>query len=161
MRSPVHFGGGGWTGAFDGNSQLSLPPHSPLERPGTKTPLARGFVTLGSDSGHQGTAFEGVFLKNDEALANDKPETTSRRLHDVAAFPTQSRYGKPVTHSYYMVVQAVADKAWWPPNEIQRTMMEYFDFPASELLGFSFAMGRVSQASLARGIYYTREGDSS
>jgi feruloyl esterase len=33
-------------------------------------PLAQGYVTLGSDSGHQGTGFDAAFALNDEALAN-------------------------------------------------------------------------------------------
>ena len=153
----VHFGGGGLDGTIPATASFALSALTLLERPGTKTPLARGFVTLGSDSGHQGTSFEGVFLKNDEALANYAGDHV-KKTHDVAAFLTQSRYGKPVTHSYYIGGSGGGRQGL---VAAQRYPADYdgviSTFPASELLGLSFAMGRVSQASLATGGFITSE----
>ncbi len=46
--SSVQFGGGGFNGVLI--TGLGLPPLAPPDRP---SPLARGFVTYGTDSGHQ------------------------------------------------------------------------------------------------------------
>jgi hypothetical protein len=46
--SSVQFGGGGFNGTLI--TGLGLPPLTPSDRP---SPLARGFVTYGTDSGHQ------------------------------------------------------------------------------------------------------------
>ncbi|AJG22535.1 tannase/feruloyl esterase family alpha/beta hydrolase [Cupriavidus basilensis] len=151
----VHFGGGGLDGTIPATASFASSALTLTERTGTKTPLARGFVTLGSDSGHQGTFSEGVFLQNDEALANYAGEHV-KKTHDVAAFLAQSRYGKSFLHSYYIGGSGggrqglVAAQRY--PADYDGVISTY---PASELLGLSFAMGRVSQASLAPGGFIT------
>lgn len=153
----VHFGGGGLDGTIPATASFALSALTLMERAGTKTPLARGFVTLGSDSGHQGTSFEGVFLKNDEALANYAGEHV-KKTHDVAAFLAQRRYGKSFLHSYYIGGSGGGRQGL---VAAQRYPADYdgviSTFPASELLGLSFAMGRVSQASLAPGGFISSE----
>lgn len=153
----VHFGGGGLDGTIPATASFAISALTLMERTGIKTPLARGFVTLGSDSGHQGTFSEGVFLKNDEALANYAGEHV-KKTHDVAAFLAQSRYGKSFIHSYYIGGSGGGRQGL---VAAQRYPADYdgviSTFPASELLGLSFAMGRVSQASLAPGGFITSE----
>ena len=66
-RRSLQFGGGGFNGVLI--TGLGLPPSSRIDRPG---PLARGFVTYGTDSGHAnapGLALQ-AFSLNDEALEN-------------------------------------------------------------------------------------------
>ena len=62
------FGGGGYNGVL--TTGLSNVPAGPTDKP---APLARGYATFGSDSGHQANANgsrDGTFGANDEALKN-------------------------------------------------------------------------------------------
>jgi len=147
----VHFGGGGLDGTIPATTGYASSSLTYTEVNGTKTPLARGYVTLGSDSGHQGNASEGTFLQNDEAMANYAGEHV-KKTHDVAQFLAKNRYGAPFSHSYYIGGSGggrqglVAAQRY--PADYDGVIATY---PASELLGLSFQMGRVSQASLAPG----------
>ena len=88
--SSMQFGGGGFNGALiDG---LGLPPLAPADRPG---PLARGFVTYGTDSGHQVApkVLLQAFALNDEALTNFA-YASYKKVRDVAVALMQRRYGK-------------------------------------------------------------------
>ncbi|HTD03414.1 tannase/feruloyl esterase family alpha/beta hydrolase [Undibacterium sp.] len=147
----VHFGGGGLDGTIPATTGFTSSSLTFTEVNGAKTPLARGYVTLGSDSGHQGNASEGTFLQNDEAMANYAGEHV-KKTHDVAQFLAKNRYGAPFSHSYYVGGSGggrqglVAAQRY--PADYDGVIATY---PASELLGLSFQMGRVSQASLAPG----------
>ncbi|TDN69977.1 tannase/feruloyl esterase family alpha/beta hydrolase [Paraburkholderia sp. BL10I2N1] len=67
----VHFGGAGFDGTIPATEGSPLDGFlAGAEPAGVTTPLRRGYVTLGSDSGHEGTLFDGSFAANDEALAN-------------------------------------------------------------------------------------------
>jgi feruloyl esterase len=151
----VHFGGGGLDGSIPRTSGYAQSGVTIGEVNGAKTPLARGYVTLGSDSGHQGNAFEGTFLRNDEALANYAGEHV-KKTRDAAAFLAQHRYGKTFAHSYFIGGSGGGRQGLLAA---QRYAADYdgviSTFPASELLGLSFAMGRVAQASLAPGGFIT------
>jgi feruloyl esterase len=62
----LHFGGGGYNGRIPNTTGLEV--HGLA---GTPTPLARGFLTFGSDSGHQAaSADDASFALNAEALHN-------------------------------------------------------------------------------------------
>ncbi len=70
----AHIGGGGFDGTLNdgstgvpGPNGLSLLNFSPTT---AQTPLAQGYVTFGSDSGHTSSITTGTFAANDEALAN-------------------------------------------------------------------------------------------
>ena len=147
----VHFGGGGLDGTIPVTTGFAQSSLTFTEVNGVQTPLARGYVTLGSDSGHQGNASEGTFLQNDEALANYAGEHV-KKTHDVAQFLAKNRYGAPFSHSYYIGGSGGGRQGL---VAAQRYPADYdgviATFPASELLGLSFQMGRVSQASLAPG----------
>lgn len=63
----VQYGGGGFNGVLI--TGLGLPPAYPFDKP---SPLARGFVTYGTDSGHESKPGEPpqLFALNDEAFEN-------------------------------------------------------------------------------------------
>jgi feruloyl esterase len=96
--SSVQFGGGGFNGTLI--TGLGLPPLMPADRP---SPLARGFVTYGTDSGHQNAA--GVplqaFALNDEALTNFA-YAAYKKVRDVAVVLMQRRYGRTPAKLYYV-----------------------------------------------------------
>jgi Tannase and feruloyl esterase len=96
--SSVQFGGGGFNGVLI--SGLGLPPLAPADRP---SPLARGFVTYGTDSGHQnvpGVPLQ-AFAANDEALTNFA-YASYRKVRDVAVALMQRRYGRGPAKLYYV-----------------------------------------------------------
>ena len=80
----------------------SIPPNSPYA-------LARGFVTYGSDSGHQnpqpapppsGAASPPAWMTNGEALHNFL-FAQMKKTHDVAVVLVKRLYDRPIRHSYY------------------------------------------------------------
>ena len=96
--SSVQFGGGGFNGTLI--TGLGLPPLMPADRP---SPLARGFVTYGTDSGHQnapGVPLQ-AFALNDEALTNFG-YAAYKKVRDVAVVLMQRRYGRAPAKLYYV-----------------------------------------------------------
>jgi hypothetical protein len=96
--SSVQFGGGGFNGVLI--TGLGLPPLAPADRP---SPLGRGFVTYGTDSGHQnapGVPLQ-AFALNDEALTNFA-YASYKKMRDVAVALMQRRYGRPPAKLYYV-----------------------------------------------------------
>ncbi len=148
----VHFGGGGLDGTVPdttGFTNTSLTLYG--EPKGILTPLARGYVTLASDSGHEGSFGDGRFAQNDEALANYAGDHI-KKTHDVALFLTKQRYGATFAHSYYIGGSGGGRQAL---IAAQKYASDYdgiiATYPASGLMGLAFQMGRISQASLAPG----------
>ena len=90
----MQMGGGG----FDGNLQTGLGgvPRAPDL---LAYPITRGFVTYGSDGGHQGEG--GKFALNAEALANFINGQT-KKVHDVAMAVVKARYGKAPRFNYFI-----------------------------------------------------------
>lgn len=96
--SSVQFGGGGFNGVLI--TGLGLPPLSPADAP---SPLARGFVTYGTDSGHQnapGVPLQ-AFALNDEALTNFA-YASYKKVRDVAVAVVQRRYGRGPRNLYFV-----------------------------------------------------------
>ena len=91
------FGGGGANGTVvTGLGQVPAGPAT------GKTPLAQGYVTYGSDSGHQAgpaTSRDGRFALNDEALRNFSGDAL-KKTHDVAMRLTNIRYGSQPRYTY-------------------------------------------------------------
>jgi pimeloyl-ACP methyl ester carboxylesterase len=92
----LHYGGGG----YDGNLITGLA-NTRFFKPGTETPLKRGYVTFGSDSGHQSSSSaDGSFAMNDEALRNFGGDQL-KKTHDVALDLIQRRYGRLPERLYF------------------------------------------------------------
>ncbi len=94
----LQLGGGGFNGTLI--TGLALPP-SP--RPDMPSPLARGFATAGTDSGHQnapGVPLQ-AFALNDEALVNFA-HASYKKVRDVAVDLMQRRYGAAPRKLYFM-----------------------------------------------------------
>jgi tannase/feruloyl esterase len=93
----LQMGGGG----FDGALVTGLGGAS-NQIPTSPTPLALGYVTVGSDSGHEGAGgFDGRFALNAEAFANFG-RLQIKKTHDVALALIQRRYGTSPRHSYFI-----------------------------------------------------------
>ena len=94
----LQYGGGGFNGVLI--TGLGLPPAQPF---GTPSPLAQGFVTYGTDSGHETKPGEPpqVFALNDEAFENFA-HRSYKRVRDAAFSLMVRAYGKPPSKLYFM-----------------------------------------------------------
>jgi len=94
----VQYGGGGFNGVLV--TGLDLPPAHPFDKP---SPLAQGFVTYGTDSGHQAKPGEEppTFAANDEAFANFA-HLAYKKVRDVAVAIMQRAYGSRPEKLYFV-----------------------------------------------------------
>ncbi|HTT07006.1 MAG TPA: tannase/feruloyl esterase family alpha/beta hydrolase [Steroidobacteraceae bacterium] len=93
----LQMGGGG----YDGSLVTALGPYT-LQPAGEDTPLKRGYVTLGSNGGHQGgRGFDGRFGLDDEALLNYGKESV-KKTHDAAMAIIDRAYGRAPEHVYFI-----------------------------------------------------------
>lgn len=94
----VQYGGGGFNGVLI--SALGLVPAAPYDRP---APLAQGFVTVGTDSGHQNQPNQPpqVFALNDEALVNFA-HASYKKVRDVSVALMQKAYGRAPQKLYFV-----------------------------------------------------------
>jgi len=94
----LQYGGGGFNGVLI--TGLALPPAYPF---GMASPLARGFVTYGTDSGHETKPGEPpqVFALNDEAFENFA-HRSYKRVRDAAVALMVRAYGNPPAKLYFM-----------------------------------------------------------
>src|ERR1700722_8365714 len=92
------YGGGGLNGTLI--PALGLPPAYPFDKP---SPLARGFVTYGTDSGHETKPGEPpqIFALNDEAFENFA-HRSYKKVRDAAVALMVRAYGKPPEKMYFM-----------------------------------------------------------
>jgi feruloyl esterase len=94
----LQFGGGGYNGSLITGLQPSrnAPPDVPL-------PLARGYMTAGTDSGHQTGPTDNAyaFSLNAEALVNFA-YASYKKTHDVALQIGMAFYGRMPVKSYYL-----------------------------------------------------------
>jgi feruloyl esterase len=93
----VQYGGGG----FNGTLVTGLAPVGDAT-PGAPTPLAQGYVTFGTDSGHQSASLAEpqAFALNDESLTNFA-FASYKKVRDAAVAVMRARYGRPPTRIYY------------------------------------------------------------
>ena len=94
----VQYGGGGFNGVLI--TGLSFPPAA---RPDAAAPLARGYVTYGTDSGHQnapGVPLQ-AFSLNDEALANFA-HASYKKVKEVAVALIRLRYRRAPEQVYFV-----------------------------------------------------------
>jgi hypothetical protein len=94
----VQYGGGGFNGVLI--TGLGLPPAHPFDK---ASPLAQGFVTYGTDSGHQAKPGEEppAFAANDEAFANFA-HLSYKKVRDVAVALMKRAYGKGPDKLYFV-----------------------------------------------------------
>ena len=94
----VQYGGGGFNGVLI--SGLGLLPAAPYEKP---SPLAQGFVTVGTDSGHQNQPNQPpqVFALNDEALVNFA-HASYKKVRDVSVELMKRAYGRAPDKLYFV-----------------------------------------------------------
>ncbi len=94
----VQYGGGGFNGVLI--TGLGLPPSMPFDAP---SPLMRGFVTYGTDSGHQNKPGEEVqtFAANAEAFENFA-HLSYKKVRDVAVAVMKKAYGETPEKLYFM-----------------------------------------------------------
>ncbi|MER7397848.1 tannase/feruloyl esterase family alpha/beta hydrolase [Streptomyces sp. NPDC000151] len=100
-RKAVMFGGGGYDGAVP--DVAGNVPFGPAGA--AATPLARGYATFASDSGHRSSApdpsLDGSFARNDEALRNFAGDAL-KKTRDAALYVIGERYGQgPPARSYF------------------------------------------------------------
>ncbi|WP_449378264.1 tannase/feruloyl esterase family alpha/beta hydrolase [Bradyrhizobium sp. UFLA05-112] len=94
----LQYGGGGFNGVLI--TGLALPPSYPFDKP---SPLARGFVTYGTDSGHETRPGEPpqAFALNDEAFENFS-HRAYKKVRDAAVTLMERAYGKRPEKMYFM-----------------------------------------------------------
>ena len=94
----VQYGGGGFNGVLI--SGLALVPAAPYEKP---SPLALGFATVGTDSGHQTKPGEPpqTFALNDEALLNFA-HASYKKVRDVSVELMKRAYGRGPEKLYFV-----------------------------------------------------------
>ncbi|BCJ50243.1 feruloyl esterase [Actinoplanes sp. NBRC 14428] len=98
-HATMMFGGGGYDGTIPAVAQ-----NVPFGRPDQPAPLARGYATYGSDSGHQAGptgSLDGSFGVNDEALKNFAAGDALRKTHDAALFLIRRGYGTGPGRAYF------------------------------------------------------------
>ncbi|MBW9070117.1 tannase/feruloyl esterase family alpha/beta hydrolase [Rhizobium pusense] len=140
----LQYGGGGYNG--------SIPPTTEKTTLGldvVPTPLEQGYVTFGSDSGHQApNADDASFGKNDEAMLN-YGYMHIRKTLDVAKALVERRYAKPIRRVYYQGGSTggreglTAASRW--PDAYDGILTNY---PTANFVGL-----RLWGAGLARAIY--------
>ena len=94
----LQYGGGGFNGVVI--TGLGLPPAMPFDAP---SPLARGFATYGTDSGHESEPGEPpqAFALNDEAFRNFA-YAAYKKVHDAARTLIERAYGRAPEKTYFM-----------------------------------------------------------
>ena len=94
----VQYGGGGFNGVLI--TGLGLPPAAPFDQ---ASPLAKGFVTYGTDSGHQTRPGEPpqLFAANDEAFVNFA-HASYKKVRDAAVMVMERAYGARPTKIYFV-----------------------------------------------------------
>ncbi|BCL74598.1 feruloyl esterase [Jeongeupia sp. HS-3] len=154
----LHLGGGGYNGtvvAATGNV-----PAPPLDAP---LPLARGYATFGSDSGHEAAppysdnpatrSLDARFLQNDEALRNFAGDAL-KKTRDVATALQVAFYGRAPSQRYFAGGstggrEALAVVQRWP-DDYDGAISAY---PAWNAATLDLAFGRITQALSRPGAY--------
>ena len=94
----VQYGGGGFNGVLI--TGLGLLPAAPYDKP---APLASGYATVGTDSGHQNQPGQPpqAFALNDEALLNFA-HASYKKVRDVSVVLMQRAYGRAPEKLYFV-----------------------------------------------------------
>jgi tannase/feruloyl esterase len=94
----VQYGGGGFNGVLI--TGVGLPPAAPFDGP---SPLAKGFATYGTDSGHENKPGEPPqsFAANDEAFVNFA-HASYKKVRDAAVMLIERAYGSRPEKMYFV-----------------------------------------------------------
>ena len=94
----VQYGGGGFNGVLI--TGLGLPPGHPFDRP---SPLAQGYATYGTDSGHETKQGESpaAFALNEEAFVNFA-HASYKKVRDAAVSIMRRAYNQPPVKLYFV-----------------------------------------------------------
>lgn len=138
----LQYGGGG----LNGTLITGLGPYN-RQPPSEASPLARGYVTLGSDSGHQSAGgFSAEFFLFEEALRNFGHEQI-KKTHDVALFLIQARYGLSPQYNYFIGGSQGGHEAF---DAVQRYAEDYDGavaaYPAYNLVMLHLSANRYAKA---------------
>ena len=148
------FGGGGYNGVLaTGLGNVSA---GPTDRP---APLARGYATFGSDSGHQADANgsrDGAFGANDEALKNFSSDAI-KKVRDVAINIVQTRYAARVQKTYFAGGSTGGREALFAvqnwPQDFDGAIVLY---PAWNAATLDLQFGRITRELAKPGAYPSR-----
>jgi len=142
----VHYGGGGYDGTLvTGEANIRFASGA--------TPLALGYVTFGSDSGHRGAVADGSFALDAEALRNFGGDQL-KKTHDVAMALIQARYARLPRRTYFAGNSQGGHEALvaiqrWPADYDGATVTHpVYDFVALQLAG-----NRAARAMYAPGAW--------
>ncbi|WP_169834819.1 tannase/feruloyl esterase family alpha/beta hydrolase [Cupriavidus oxalaticus] len=148
----VMFGGGGYDGTIP-NTAGNVPA-GPTDQP---SPLARGYATFASDSGHQAGALgsrDGSFGTNDEALSNYASDAL-KKTRDVAIALIQMHYQADGPKKAYFAGgstggrEALAVVQRWPQDWDGAIVL----YPAWNAASLNLQFGRITRALAAPGAY--------
>lgn len=146
------FGGGGYNGTVPDVS--GNVPAGPLDMP---KPLARGYATFASDSGHQANQLgsrDGSFGQNDEALRNFAGDAL-KKTRDVAHHLIKRYYGGALPQKSYFAGgstggrEALAVAQRWPQDWDGVIAM----YPAWAAASLDLQFGRITRAFAMPGAY--------
>ncbi len=149
------FGGGGYNGTIA--TGIGNVPAGPADMP---VPLARGYATYGSDSGHQANAAgsrDGSFGMNDEALRNFAGDAI-KKTHDVAMEIIKAGYGKKAKIAYFAGGstggrEALLAVSNWPKDFDGAIVL----YPAWNAAALDLQFGRITRQLAKPGAYPNRE----
>jgi pimeloyl-ACP methyl ester carboxylesterase len=143
----LQMGGGG----FDGSVVTGLAGEG-LQPATLGTPLERGYVTAGSDGGHEGgPGFDGTFGLNDEALLNYGQQSV-KKVHDATSAIVEAGYGRRPRRFYFIGNSQggheALDAAARYPQDYDGVVANY---PAYNVTMLHFASLNVAKALYANG----------
>ena len=153
-RKAVMFGGGGYNGVIA--TGIGNVPAGPADKP---APLARGYATFGSDSGHQANASgsrDGTFGANDEALKNFSSDAI-KKTRDTAIAIIKARYADTVQKTYFAGGSTggrealIAVQNW--PKDFDGAIVLY---PAWNAASLNLQFGRITRELAKPGAYPSR-----
>ena len=148
------FGGGGYNGLIA--TGVGNVPAGPADK---AAPLARGYATFGSDSGHQANANgsrDGTFGANDEALKNFASDAL-KKTRDAAITIIKARYADTVQKTYFAGGSTggrealIAVQNW--PQDFDGAIVLY---PAWNAASLDLQFGRITRELAKPGAYPSR-----
>jgi pimeloyl-ACP methyl ester carboxylesterase len=140
----LQLGGGGYdgtlvTGLTTEDGQLESMP----------TPLKRGFVTLGSDSGHKSAwAFDGLFGLDDEALLNYGKQSI-KKVHDAAMHIIHKAYSRVPDRFYFIGSSQGGHEAL----DAAARYPEDYDGVVSHFPAYNITMLHLGSLNVGRAVY--------